>query len=680
MTFVVDNEIKDRVRSAVDIVDLVGSYVSLRRQGANYVGLCPFHEDRRPSMQVNVARQIWKCWVCDVGGDVFSFLMQKEQLSFPEALAMLADRAGIELPKKGSGKLLTPDNKRQLFETMQWVVEQYQKALKDEAAQAARDYLVERGLSPESLDRYKIGFAPDSWSYLCDKFTSLGKPLTLLDQVGVLSKNERGNQYDRFRGRVIFPISDAQGRAVSLGGRVLPGADKSSAKYVNCSETRLYHKNQTLYGLDLARDSITKSKTAIVMEGYTDVIMANQHGIPNAVAVCGTALGEGHLRVLQRYCEQVVLLLDGDEAGRRRANEILDLFMGHPLDLRVVTLPEELDPCDFLTQYGADAMREHISNAVDALEYMIRGQLGDIDPYVDTHRANTALEQILALLAKSTSKTSLPSDAAKLRQEQMLLRISRRFGVELQQLRSRMQSIREREASRERSRTAFSKTKNSQENTAKKQLPSIASNAVDLNDALNDSHYSESDLMNGEFNFVIDTSSSIINEPSLRRTTPKDNPTNRISFRELTAMERELFEILVQREDLVPLALERFDRTVLQSHTARELLQVYVECDLRGIDLSFDSIMAAVEDVQIKSVLVSVETEATAKNAKLPLDARDRLLMLCDTLARADVAAEQTRRLRQLESSSLDDEEQLALLQQVLQSAREHKTLKIPEL
>lgn len=635
MAFVVDNEIKDRVRSSIDIVELVGSYISLKRQGANYVGLCPFHDDRRPSMQVMVSRQTWKCFVCDLGGDVFSFLMQKEQLSFPEALALLAERAGIELPKQSSTKSFSPDNKRQLLDTMQWVMHQYQLALRNSENQFALQYFIDRGLSEESIQRFKLGYAPDSWNHLTDQFQKLGKPISLLDQVGVLSTSERGTQYDRFRGRVIFPICDPQGKPVSLGGRILPGSTTEQAKYVNCSETRLYHKNEMLYGLDLAKDSITKSRSAIVMEGYTDVIMASQHGIPNVVAVCGTALGEKHLRLLQRYCDQVILLLDGDEAGQRRASQILELFMGYSIDLRVVTLPDQLDPCDFLSTHGADALREHIANAVDALEFMISNLLGGIDPYKDTHRANAALEQILALIAKSATNSALASDAARLRQDQMLLRVSRRFAVELQQIRERMGAIRNRTQSQQAARRVIQNTQatNSTSNT-----PSVQSDSA---------------------------------PPSINQ--------EKISFRELTPMERELFEILVHREDLIPLALERFSVSELKTSSAKALLQAYVECDFRGVELGFDSVMSAIEDNQLKSLLVSIEQEASAKNAKLPLDAKERLFTLCHTLANADVVAEQSRRMQQLQSADLDDEQQLNLLQEVLQSARERRTLKIPE-
>jgi DNA primase len=588
-------------------------------------------------MQVNVSRQIWKCFVCDLGGDVFSFLMQKEQLSFPETLAMLAERAGIELPKQGSSKVVfSSDNKRQLMETMQWVMDQYRQALRDSANKLAYQYFIDRGLTEDSIQRFKLGFAPDSWNYLTERFQKLGKPLSLLDQVGVLSSSERGTQYDRFRGRVIFPIFDPQGRPVSLGGRILPGNTTEQAKYVNCSETRLYQKNQTLYGLEVAKESITKSRSAIVMEGYTDVIMASQHGIPNVVAVCGTALGEGHLRLLQRYCDQVILLLDGDEAGQRRAQQILELFMGYPIDLRVISLPDQLDPCDYLSLHGADALREHISNAVDALEFMIINLLGDIDPYTNPHQANAALEQILVLLAKSTTNSSLTNESSRTRQDQMLLRVSKRFGIDRDIVRKRMFDIRERAKSQQSVRRAVQ------------------------NIGLNVSNRSSKPSVQSDASLAV-------------------NNVEKLSYRELTPMERELFEILVHREDLIPIALERFSVSDLQTHSAKALLQAYVECDFRGIELGFDSVMSALEDNQLKSLLVSVEQEASAKNAKLPLDARERLLTLCDKLADVDVVKEQSRRMQQLQSAGLDDEQQLSLLQEILQSARESRTLKIPE-
>ncbi len=654
MAFAIDNEIKDRVRSSIDIADLLGGYMQLRRQGANYVGLCPFHEDRRPSLQINVARQIWKCWVCDLGGDVFSFLMQKEQLSFPEALAMLAERAGIELPKPDGKRTISVDNKRELFGTMAWVVAQYHHCLtNDESAQAARDYLAQRGINQESIAKFKIGFAPPQWNWLCDRFAATNQPLSLLDSVGVVAKSDRGSTYDRFRGRVIFPIADPQGRFVSMGGRLMPGEPDNQAKYVNCSETRLYQKNQQLYGLDIARHAIAQSRTAVVMEGYTDVIMANQFGIPNAVAVCGTALGEGHLRLLKRYCDQVILLLDGDIAGRKRANEILELFLGHSIDLRIVTLPDELDPCDFLLQRDVEPLRDLLSNAVDALEFKVSDLLGDIDPYQDTHRANVALEQVLELLAKASGKTDNSNDSTSLRLDQIVLRLAKRFGLETSLLRGRLAEHRKKITQQQKVRAAMTreKTKNVESHQTRS-----ANDPLLLNDFLNDS-----------------------SSESFEQASPFSVSTQPIAYKDLSAVERELFEILVQREDLVPLALERFDEQLLPSEAGKSLMRVYVECDFRGLDLDFNSVMGTIEDARMKSLLVSIESHASAKNARLLIDARERLLSLSETFSQVDLVAEQHRRMKMLESNDLDDSSQMQLLQDVLQAARENKTWKLPE-
>ena len=648
MSLPIDNEIKDRVRSATDIADLLGSYMQLRRQGANYVGLCPFHEDRKPSLQINIARQIWKCWVCDVGGDVFSFLMQKEQLSFPEALATLAERAGIDLPKRGSGggatQTISTQDKRALYEAMKWTVSQYHQCLLDDpAAQAAREYLDGRGIDEHSVAKFKLGFAPAEWNWLGDRFARDGKNLKTLEQIGVMGKSERGSLYDRFRGRVIFPIADAQGRFVSLGGRLMPGEPDNQAKYVNCSETRLYQKNQQLYGLDLGRADIASSRTAVVMEGYTDVIMASQSGISNAVAVCGTALGEGHLRLLQRYCDQVVLVLDGDEAGRRRATEILEMFLGHQLDLRLVTLPDNLDPCDFLLQRDSEQLRDLIVNAVDALEFKISQLLGDIDPYEDTQRANNALEKVLALVAKATPKVPMAADGFRLRQDQIVLRLSRRFGVETGLLRSRLDSYQKRDNNRRQMRSIV--PNNTSRQSASKPL------SIDPNDLFNEA---------GEQAIEAELET--------------------LQFKQLSALEREFFEILVQHEELIPLALEQFDHSKMETAAAKALLKVYVDCDFNGIDLDFDSIITIVEDVHIKSMLVSVESLATSKTARLPLDARERLMTLSEQISQLDSTALQHQRMKRLEAADLEAEEQLRLLQEVFNSARDAKGWKMPDL
>ncbi len=297
-------EVKEQVRQAVDIVDLLGEYLALRREGSGYKALCPWHDDKRPSLTINPQRQSCRCWVCEFGGDVFTFVMKREGVSFPEALRMLAQCAGVDLPTFGGGggsASTGVDEKRALYDTMAWVERQYHDCLlRAPEAEPARKYLRQRQISDDSVKRFHLGFAPQSWDWLRGRAASEGRGVDSLVAVGVLGRSERsGRHYDRFRGRVLFSIRDLQGRPVGLGGRVLPEyADEKSAKYINSPETPLFAKSKLLYGLDEARDAITtrdaitRQRVAVVVEGYTDCLIAHQLGLKNVVAVLGTALGE----------------------------------------------------------------------------------------------------------------------------------------------------------------------------------------------------------------------------------------------------------------------------------------------------------------------------------------------------------------------------------------------------
>ncbi len=417
---------KERVKQAVDIVDLVGSHIQLRRQGRNYVGLCPWHEDTRPSLQVNPERQSFKCWVCDIGGDVFSFVMKIEGVEFREALQMLADRAGIAVerprqrpivlpgetasgtgePARGTGESAggTAD-KRTLLQAMAWAAKRYHQCLLESPeADAARRYLQERGITAESIERFHLGFSPLERDWILRQAKGevgserLQRRAKVLEAVGILARPaEGGNLYDRFKGRLLFSIRDAQGRPVGIGGRVLPELGSTSpAKYVNSPETALFRKSELLYGLDLARESLRKTRTAMVMEGYTDVIVAHQYGFQNAVAVLGTALGARHIDILKRHVDRIVLVLDGDEAGTKRANEVLELFVAQAADLKILTLPEGLDPCDYLHKYGAEAFSELLAaKAVDALDHAYETITRGIDAERDIHGVSQAIERLL---------------------------------------------------------------------------------------------------------------------------------------------------------------------------------------------------------------------------------------------------------------------------------------------
>lgn len=459
MSFGAAFDAKEQVRQAIDIVDLVGSYIQLRRQGRNFVGLCPWHDDSRPSMQVNPDRQSFKCWVCDYGGDIFSFIMRAENLEFREALELLAERAGIQLQRAGSSS--TPDgsdgppprpedDKRTLYRVLAWAEEQFHRCLMSAPeAEPGRAYLAERGLSADTIRRFRLGFAPDRWDWLLLRSQESQWSTSILERVGLLRRKELGGgHYDWFRGRVMFSIRDARSRPIAFGGRVLPQlAGDRVAKYINSPETPLFSKSRELYALDVAREHFKNDGGAIVMEGYTDVLMAHQYDISNCVAVLGTALGERHLQLLRRYTDRITLVLDGDAAGRRRTNEILDsllaLFEKNLIDLRILTLPEGIDPCDFIVEHGSEKFRELIGQAVDALEHKFNAVTNGLDTLVDTHRASQAAEQLLGTLAQIRPAGGSASSETMLREEQMLGRIARKFHLQEEMLRSRLVAIRQ---------------------------------------------------------------------------------------------------------------------------------------------------------------------------------------------------------------------------------------------
>lgn len=636
MSFAIDNEVKDRVRSAINIVDLMSSYMELRRQGRNFVAVCPFHDDRRPSMQINSDRQTWKCWVCDIGGDVFSFVMRKEGVPFPEALRMLAERAGIQIdePKTRGGRAAN-DDKKSLLAAMKWAVDEFHQCLlQSPEAEKARSYLSDRGITEESIARFKLGYAPDAWSWLIDRGAAKSWKPEVLEAVGLLIKNERGSRYDRFRGRAMFPISDVQSRPIAVGGRILPGAATDSAKYINCNETRLYQKSHQLYGLDLARDAIAKSRQAVVMEGYTDVIMAVQHGIHNAVACCGTALGESHIKLLQRHCDSVVLLLDGDDAGQKRTGQILELFVNAQMDLRILTLPDALDPCDYLLKYNGDKLKEQIRSAVDALEHKLRLVCQGFDPLLDTHRANSALEDVLLTMSHVSHSSLLSNEAMRLRQDQLIARLARQFGIEQSEIRMRLDSIRRQTADREKQRQAFRQEQ--------------AARAVQPNQESSDASPS-----------------------SMRFSEQTVTPANiAFTFSEMTPTECELFEIMAMHPELAPMAIERFPVTNLSTPTAKKLFQLVLDLELEGHALDFDSVMSVTEDPSLKSVLVSIVERATLKAPLSMMTADERLHSLCERLSGHEDRAQRRSQIQSLETKQLDEEASLLVLHDIVQQAR----------
>jgi DNA primase len=369
---------KSAIKNAIDIVALVGESLALRRAGSKYKALCPWHADHNPSLELNPDRQSFKCWSCGVGGDVFDFVMKYEHVDFPEALRMLAERAGIALDSPTATTLPRGPSKSELLEVNAWAEDLFAKAL--ENSSAALDYVTSRGLTQQSIERFRLGYAPIERGWLLAQARRQKFSLPILEEAGLAapSLEATGPVRERFRGRLIFPIHDDRGRAIGFGGRIMPDVEQTLAaqgrhiaKYLNSPETPLFHKRTILYGADLARTASREAGWVAVVEGYTDVIAARQVGLCNVVGTLGTALGEDHLRALKRLTDRVVLVFDADQAGQTAADRALELFLASDLDLRVLTLPAGLDPCEFLLEEGADAFRRLTETAADPLAHLL---------------------------------------------------------------------------------------------------------------------------------------------------------------------------------------------------------------------------------------------------------------------------------------------------------------------
>ncbi|HYV36660.1 MAG TPA: DNA primase, partial [Gemmataceae bacterium] len=362
-----------RVKAANDIVDVIGSYVVLRPNGPKWKGLCPFHDDHNPSFTVDPAWQNYKCWACGKSGDVITFLQEHEKVSFPEALELLARRAGITLEKTADSQ--QNRSRAVMLDVMRWAAELFHRCLLDApVAEAARRYVGERKLTGDTVRRFQLGFAAADGDWLLRQAHEANHSVDVLEEVGLIAKRNDGNgYYDRFRDRVMFPIRDARGQVVGFGGRILPTSPSAAKapKYYNSAETALFSKSENLYGIDQARQAGTSAGYLAVVEGYTDVLMAHQCGIHQVVATMGTALNEKHIKELRRYVPRVVLVFDADAGGTTGVDRALQVFVSHDLDLSVATLPEGLDPCDLLAQQGPEPFQSALTKAADVLEFKL---------------------------------------------------------------------------------------------------------------------------------------------------------------------------------------------------------------------------------------------------------------------------------------------------------------------
>lgn len=390
----VDKSKIEEIKNRVDIVDLVSEYLTLKKAGRNFTGLCPFHQEKTPSFSVNRDKQIFYCFGCGEGGNVITFLMKIADKTFPEAIEYLAEKTGVVLPPMSSGKsgMQKDSLKDGIINLNLKAAQQFSRNLASSAGTAARKYLQNRGIAEEIIKQFRLGYVPDTWRSLTDYVEGNGFSMKLAEQAGLVIAGKEGSFYDRFRGRLIFPIENVFGEIVAFGGRVL---EKGEPKYLNSPESPVYTKGKNLYGLNKAKEEIRKRGFALIVEGYFDLISLWNAGICNVVATLGTALTREHIELLRRYTVEVVALFDPDEAGIKALDRSLELFLSTQMRARALILPGGYDPDDYVRKFGKEKMEELISRSQPLSDYYIENVLGGGKTFEDKRdMIKTAMEFI----------------------------------------------------------------------------------------------------------------------------------------------------------------------------------------------------------------------------------------------------------------------------------------------
>ncbi|MBA4067873.1 MAG: DNA primase [Isosphaera sp.] len=432
-------ELTRQIKAASDIVAVVGSYLAVEPAGAVFKALCPFHQDSRPSLDVDPKRQRYRCWACGQHGDAFAFVQHMEKVGFVEARAILAERAGIKLDAAEASP--HDQHRTRLLAAMRWAQAKYQHALLDDpVGEAARKYLGGRKLSGKTVRDFGLGFAPLAGDWLVRLAAADRVPSDVLVEVGLTApRQENRGFYDRFRDRVVFPIRDVRGQTIAFGGRIMPESPYAARapKYYNSADTPLFKKSEVVFGLDLARHEIASTQTVAVVEGYTDVMMAHQCGITNVVSTMGTAFGSGHVQKILRAARfdthtrnkavlKVVLVYDADAGGFGGVDRSLPMFIADDVELAIAVLPDGLDPCDLLVRAdGVDTFRRVLASAVDALDFKLNTLL-EREGATTVEGTRRVVEEVLDLMA---SAPSLQSQAAQVKQELIVTRLAHRLGL-----------------------------------------------------------------------------------------------------------------------------------------------------------------------------------------------------------------------------------------------------------
>ena len=383
----------EQVREANDVVDVISDYVQLKRSGRNFFGRCPFHDEKTPSFSVSPDKQIYHCFGCGAGGNVINFIMEHERLDFISSVKLLADRANIHIETDAS-EPRKKDDRASIYNMHEIATRVFERQLNGAPAKSAKDYLLKRGLSEETLKTFRVGFAPDSWDTVTLEVMKLGLSQDVLTRSGLLMPKNGGGYYDRFRNRIMFPIMDINGKVQALGGRIFGEAD--GAKYMNSPETPIYHKGRTLYGLNQSRDEIRTSRTAILVEGYMDLIRLYQEGFQNVVAGTGTAFTPEQAGLVKRFADKVLVCYDGDAAGQKAAQKAGLTLLDKGLDVRIIQIPKGEDPDSFFDEKDAKAFQKLIDSALDFMTFVLRNNQDQMDSPV---KRTAFLESMVSELA-----------------------------------------------------------------------------------------------------------------------------------------------------------------------------------------------------------------------------------------------------------------------------------------
>jgi DNA primase len=397
-----DNKIEE-IKSRVDIVELASEYLTLKKAGRNFIGLCPFHQEKTASFTVNREKQIFYCFGCSEGGNAITFLMKIANKTFPEAIKDLAEKTGVVLPQHLISKeSREKDSLRESITSLNLrAAQQFTRNLFSSVGKDAHEYLVNRGITEETIKQFRLGYAPDNWRSLTNYIEGSGLSLKLAEQAGLVVAGKEEGFYDRFRGRLIFPIENIFGEMVAFGGRIL---EKGEPKYLNSPESPVYIKGKVLYGLNKTKEEIRKDGFALIVEGYFDLISLWNAGIGNVVATLGTALTREHLELLRRYALEVVALFDPDEAGIKALDRSLELFLSMGMRARALILPEGCDPDDYVKKYGKDKLNELIAHAPAISDYYIDNVLGGGKTFEENRDVVKAAKEFIGKISDEIEK------------------------------------------------------------------------------------------------------------------------------------------------------------------------------------------------------------------------------------------------------------------------------------